>query len=281
MKLIFYVNGRPIWTLNDFPEFYFKAFNNDREKQLGVPYSISWGGGSFGLKYSWQYDIQTYGIYTGEDTQYIHDNFTVESDPMPAECDPYSGGTLLNGLSLSADSTTFHTIDNCDPSIEHPVTVMRIEYTGGTTGATGQTGTSANTYFIKFNEPITILSNRDYVINAPIINSGFFRTFDDNNNQVHNKISILIYGSVDIDIIEETEYRYPLTSEDIIELPTITENMFPDKQEYQYEASDGVSYYGVTGLPVYPELPAEKNRSPYQPVLYLSPIHPSGVCQGG
>ena len=252
--LIFYVNGRPIWTLNDFPEFYFKAFNNDREKQLGVPYSISWGGGSFGLKYSWHYDIQTYGIYTGEDTQYIHDNFTVESDPMPAECDPYSGGTLLNGLSLSADSTTFHTIDNCDPSIEHPVTVMRIEYTGGTTGATGQTGTSANTYFIKFNEPITILSNRDYVINAPIINSGFFRTFDDNNNQVHNKISILIYGSVDIDIIEETEYRYPLTSEDIMELPTITENMFPDKQEYQYEASDGVSYYGVTGLPVYPEL---------------------------
>ena len=250
-KLVFYVNGRSIWTLNDFTEFFFKAFNNDREKQLGVPYSISWGGGSFGLKYSWHYDIQTYGLYTGEDTQYIHDNFTVESNPMPAECDPYSGGTLLDGISLSADSTTFHTIDNCDPSIEHPVTVMRIEYTGGTTG---QTGTSANTYFIKFNEPITVLSNRDYTINAPIINSGFFRTYDDNNNVVRNKVSIIIYGSVDIDIIEETEYRYPLSSQDLMELPTVEENQFPDKQEYQYEASDGVSYYGVTGLPVYPEL---------------------------
>ena len=55
-ELIFYVNGRPIWILKEFPEFFFKRIINDKEKQIGVPYSISWGGGSFGLKNSWHYD---------------------------------------------------------------------------------------------------------------------------------------------------------------------------------------------------------------------------------
>ena len=43
-KLIAYINGRAIWIIHDFPEFYFKGFNTDKEKQIGVPYSISWGG---------------------------------------------------------------------------------------------------------------------------------------------------------------------------------------------------------------------------------------------
>jgi len=48
--LKFYINGRNVWTLTNFPEFYFRAITNDKEKQIGVPYSISWGGGSFGLE---------------------------------------------------------------------------------------------------------------------------------------------------------------------------------------------------------------------------------------
>ena len=251
--LSFYVNGRSIWSIPDFPEYFFKPFNNDREKQMGVPYSISWGGGSFGLKYSWHYDIQTYGLYTGQDTLYINDNFTVESNPLAGDCDPFTGGTILDGLSLSADSSTFYTVDECDPDVQYPVTVMRIEYTGGTTGTTGQTGTSANTYFIKFNTPITVLSNREYLIEAPIVNSGFFLTDDGSGNQVQNSVSLVVYGSTDIDILEETEYRYPLTSEDIMSLPEVAEHQFPDKQEFQYKGTDGVSYYGATGLPVYPE----------------------------
>lgn len=54
--LIFYINGRIFWKIKDFDEFYFKGLNNDKEKQLGVPYNISWGGGSFGLKHSWHYN---------------------------------------------------------------------------------------------------------------------------------------------------------------------------------------------------------------------------------
>lgn len=54
--LIFYINGRTFWKIKDFDEFYFIGINNDAEKQLGVPYNISWGGGSFGLKHSWHFN---------------------------------------------------------------------------------------------------------------------------------------------------------------------------------------------------------------------------------
>lgn len=238
------INGRPIWTVPDFPEYFFKRINNDREKQIGVPYSISWGGGSFGLKNSWHYDIQTYGLYTSNDQNYINEYFDVESRPFPDQCDPVSGGTLLNGLSLSADSTTFKQIDVCDSSIEYPVTTMKIRYTGVTSGVT------ANTYYVKYDKPISVLSNREYEISANLFIEDLFNTYDQHNNMMINKISFLIYGTEDIDIIEESEFVYPLTSSYIEELPGIEENKFDD--EYSY-VKNGVSYYGETGLPVYSE----------------------------
>jgi len=191
-KLIFYVNGRAVWLIKEFPEFYFKSFNNDKEKQLGVPYSISWGGGSFGLKHSWHYDYQTYGLYTGQDTNYVNNNFFVEANPISTECyTAPTGNTYLEGLSLSANSTTFTVDDICDPTIKNPIRIMSIIYTGST----------ANTYFIKFNHPISVLSNRDYTIDLSIFNDGFF------NNNAINKVSILVYGNVDVNIIDEIIYE--------------------------------------------------------------------------
>lgn len=249
-KFMVYVNGRPIWIIDDYPEFFFHAFVNDREKQIGVPYTISWGGGTFGLKHSWHYDLQTYGLYRGQNTQYINNLFDVESDPLPEVCAQFSGGTLLNGLSLSADSSTFARQDDCDPTIMHPITTMRIEYTGNTTGTTGQTGTSAQTYFIKYAQPITVLSNREYTVELNLYNNGFFKTYDSNGYRVKNNVSIFVYGTEDVDILDEGEYKYPLTSDDIQDLPNIGLHPFPDRQEYQY-IRDGISYYGVTGEPVY------------------------------
>ena len=53
--LMFYINGRMFWKISDFDEFFFLPIQNDREKQIGVPFNISWGGGSFGLQHSWHY----------------------------------------------------------------------------------------------------------------------------------------------------------------------------------------------------------------------------------
>ncbi len=234
-KLIFYVNGRAVWTITEFPEFYFKSFNNDKEKQIGVPYSISWGGGSFGLAESWHYDYQTYFIYNGQNQNYINNNFFVEADPIPTECYiPSTGDTYLAGLSLSADSSTFHYVKNCEPDIEIPLTVMRIEYTGGT----------GNTYFIKFNQPISVLSNRDYVVESSIFVDGIF------NSEANNKISILTYSdNVDINIVSDIEYVFPVTTEYLQSLINNDLHPFPDGQEYEWVV-DGTMYYGVSGLPV-------------------------------
>ena len=234
-KLIFYINGRAMWIVKDFPEFYFHAFNNDGEKEIGAPYSISWGGGSFGLKHSWHYDYQTYVMYDGQDTDYITSKFLVEPDPIPTEC--YiapTGDTYLAGLSLSADSTTFKYVDECDSNIEYPLTVMRIQYTGGT----------GNTYFIKFNQPISVLSNRDYNVNLLLYNDDFF------SGDSINKVSILMYSDVvDINVIKDIEYMHPITSEYIASLLDDTLHPWGDGQEYQYSL-DGVLYYGDSGLPV-------------------------------
>ena len=242
-KLIFYVNGRAIWTIKEFPEFYFKAFANDKEKQEGVPYSISWGGGSFGLKASWHYDYQTYIIYNGQNQGYVDSKFTVEPDPIPTDCyTPPTGvtGNTLAGLSLSADSTTFTYPDPCLPDVEHAMTVLRIEYTG----ATGTTGATGNTYFIRFAQPISMISNRDYYASLSLFNDGFF------NTEYENKISILMYSDdVDIDIVDDIEYVAPLTDAYLHSIDDNGLHPFPDRQEYEWVV-DGIMYYGVSGLQV-------------------------------
>lgn len=241
-KMIFYVNGRAMWIIHDFPEFYFKGFNADKELQIGEPYSISWGGGSFGLKHSWHYDYQTYVLYGGQDTNYINNNFFVEPDPIATECyTPPTGNTYLSGLTLSADSTTFVMADKCTGA-NNPITVMRVEYTG-------TTGTSAHKYFVNFNHPITVLSNREYEINLAMFNGGFFKQVDSSGNTINNKISILVYGDVDVNIHQESQYVLPMTEAYMLKLLGLGLHPFPDRQEYEYMLN-GIMYFGVSGLPV-------------------------------
>ena len=49
MNWTIYVNGYLKWTLEDFDEFIFKELNEYREKQQGVPFNYSLGGGTQGL----------------------------------------------------------------------------------------------------------------------------------------------------------------------------------------------------------------------------------------
>lgn len=49
MKIYFYVNGNLIFISKELPEFNFKELNDTFDKQEGVPFNISIGGGSQGL----------------------------------------------------------------------------------------------------------------------------------------------------------------------------------------------------------------------------------------
>jgi len=218
-----FVNGRSIWKINDFPEIYFKAINNDKEKQIGTSYNISWGGGSFGLKHSYHYDYQTYNLYSNQDNSYINDMFSIQNDPILDEEE-----TEINGIVLSVEEINENQEENL-------VNVLRIDYTGES---------NTNNYFIKYNNPISSISNRDYVFNLSINNTGIFKNYGD------NKISIIVYSyDTEINVIDELIYKFPLRKSDFTDPRMLGLEPFADRREYQY-MKDGIMYYGRTGLPV-------------------------------
>lgn len=158
---MFYVNGRLFWKVNDFPEIMFREINNNKEKQIGVPYNISWGGGSFGLKNSWHYDYKTNYLYDSNDSTYVNNNFIVEDTPINNNCNTNMGFNY-NNIILSSNSTKFQEIDPCDNNVYHPVTVIEITNSGFT----------GNCFYFKFNKEFHVLSNRKYEINLNVYDDG-------------------------------------------------------------------------------------------------------------
>ena len=55
--LTIFVNGRPVLTDPDFEEIIPRRLNAEKQKQVGVPFNISWGGGTQGL-----IDNQTFSL---------------------------------------------------------------------------------------------------------------------------------------------------------------------------------------------------------------------------
>lgn len=225
--LEFYVNGMFFWGVSDFPEPRFYKLNNDKTKQIGVPFSISWGGGSFGLKHSYHFDNKIRFLY-GEESPEPSNDFTVKDNP---------GGTPINGFSLTKDNTTFSVIDENEE--EKEVASMKLLYTGQTE--------TINSVFLTFDADINVLSNRTYLVNLLLYNEGFFKIKDENDYPVLNKIKLFVYDEEKIKTINNREYMYPLLgrgddgSGDSI--------LYPNESEYMF-IKDGVMYYGETGVPI-------------------------------
>ena len=195
--LRFFANGRQIWKIKDYKEFFFRGFRNDREKQIGVPYNISWGGGSFGLKHSWHYDIENYTLYDGNNTTYINTNF--EWKEYPLKNDPC--GDILDitnpdvgGIVFSGDSETFALPDDCNPNTTSPITAFRVDYTGTTAQTVG------SQYYIEFTGLTNVLSNRDYDVSVDFYDAGIIRYGGKGGAK------LVVYGTEDVEILEEVTY---------------------------------------------------------------------------
>ena len=85
-RLKIYINGRIFYTFEDIEEIIPRALSTDKEKQVGVPYNVSWGGGTQGLR-----ENLTFSALTG--TTYIQD----------PECLPTNdlSGTTFSGLTTN------------------------------------------------------------------------------------------------------------------------------------------------------------------------------------
>jgi hypothetical protein len=87
-KLKFFVNGKLFMTIEDFEEIIPRELNEVKEKQIGVPFNISWGGGTFGLRES-----LTFSGCSGTTGPYIQDPEVM--------CDNTLSGTSLSGLTTN------------------------------------------------------------------------------------------------------------------------------------------------------------------------------------
>jgi hypothetical protein len=84
-KLKIYVNGRLFLQINDFEEIIPRELSETKEKQIGVPFNISLGGGSFGLRES-----LTVSGCSGWTGNYIQDPEVMANETL--------SGTSLSGL---------------------------------------------------------------------------------------------------------------------------------------------------------------------------------------
>jgi len=87
-RLKIYVNGKPIYVLENFEEVIPRALNTDKERQLAVPFNISWGGGTQGL-----HENLTFSSCTGLTDNYIQDPELFPNNILSA--------TTLSGLSTN------------------------------------------------------------------------------------------------------------------------------------------------------------------------------------
>lgn len=167
-----YINGRIFHEFENVPEFFFKEYHNDYDKLIGIPYTITWGGGSFGLKNSWHFDTQTYSLYTGQDDNFINTHYSVTE--------------------FNIDSNDFKLKLN---NIEYEFNVMELAYTGGT----------GNTYLVYYNKSISVLPYREYKINADIYDTGIFE------GNIGNVSLVPIADNIEFDIKTETKYNSTVT----------------------------------------------------------------------
>jgi len=146
----------------------------------------------------------------------------------------------FGNFNLTGDSTTFVLVDN-DTYIPKPV--MRLEMCDVSPDENG------NAFELQFKNPIPIISNREYVIEADIFDAGFFNELNDKGQFAKNKTSIIpITDDVEIDIISDVSYVFPMRGS-ILLSDLRDQNKFIDGQEYQY-SRDGLIYYGSTGVPI-------------------------------
>jgi len=107
-RLKIYINGKIFYTIEDFEEVIPRALNTDKERQLGVPFSVSWGGGTQGL-----HENLTFSSCSGLTGNYIQD----------PECLPTN---ILNNSSLSGMQTNILLEQNFGGTFEGGISQFRM-----------------------------------------------------------------------------------------------------------------------------------------------------------
>ena len=107
-RLKIYVNGKIFFKIENFEEIIPRALSTDKEKQLGVPFNISWGGGTQGLR-----ENLTFSACTSLDGKYIQDPECFSTD-------------LLNTTSLAGLKTNILLEENFAGTFDGGISQFRM-----------------------------------------------------------------------------------------------------------------------------------------------------------
>jgi hypothetical protein len=105
-----YVNGRLFYVINGFEEVIPRGLDAEKEKQLGVPFNISWGGGTQGLRESL--------TFSGVPTSLSGMTYIQDPEVMPNQ--------TLSGTSLSALTTNILIEPNFAGSFDGGISQFRM-----------------------------------------------------------------------------------------------------------------------------------------------------------
>jgi hypothetical protein len=108
-RLKIYVNGKVFFVIEDVEEIIPRGLNTEKEKQLGVPFNISWGGGTQGLRENLTFSA----CPTGNTNVYIQD----------PELFP---NNVLSGTSLSALTTNILIEQNFAGTFDGGISQLRM-----------------------------------------------------------------------------------------------------------------------------------------------------------
>ena len=92
--LTIFVNGRPVLVDDDFEEIIPRRLNTTPQTQVGVPYNISWGGGSQGLYENLTFDVSDSGTTIDRCPPYQQD-----PNDLNLLIEKYFAGTYDGGIS--------------------------------------------------------------------------------------------------------------------------------------------------------------------------------------
>jgi|2_EtaG_2_1085320.scaffolds.fasta_scaffold00423_20 hypothetical protein len=92
--LTLFVNGRPVFVDDDFEEIIPRRLNTEHQKQVAVPFNISWGGGSQGLYENLTFSTSDSGTTVDRCPPYVQD-----PNDLNLLIEKYFAGTYDGGIS--------------------------------------------------------------------------------------------------------------------------------------------------------------------------------------
>jgi surface protein len=101
-RLKIYVNGRRFHTFENFEEVIPRPLDTEREKQIGVPFNLSWGGGTQGLRENLTFkDCPVSSVTTTTTTSFFTSLGNIYQQDPELFPDSVLSGTSLSGLNTN------------------------------------------------------------------------------------------------------------------------------------------------------------------------------------